>query len=138
MSLSTSISYPKINNVPCVPEQEVSFKTYNRTDGQTYRGRILGCVNYDIAATCGDVLAIHNDMVASVAKQDIAVQTFIIVKTADGAKRPFATIWIDETTFKAISAATDATLVLHSVTLTDLYNALTTLRDLGYDVTQSS
>lgn len=129
-------TYPVINGVTCVPELRVAFKTYNKTDSQTYRGRILGCVNYDIAANYGDVLAIHNDMEASVARKDVAVETFLIVETADGARRPFAVAWIDATSFKATDTASDVTLVIHGVTQADLYKVMTTIRDLGFDVTQ--
>ena len=130
-------TYPVINGVTCVPELRVAFKTYNRTDSQTYRGRILGCVNYDIAVNYGDVLAIHNNMESSVAKKDVVVETFIIVETADGAKRPFAESWINTTTFKATDTASDATLTLHNITQSELYKVITTIRDLGFDVTQN-
>lgn len=128
-------TYPVINGVTCVPELRVAFRTYNKADSQTYRGRILGCVNYDIAANYGDVLAIHNDMEASVARKDVAVETFLIVETADGARRPFAVSWINATSFKATDTASDATLVLHNITESDLYKVMTTIRDLGFDVT---
>lgn len=131
-------SYPVINGVACVPELQVAFKTYNRTDNQTYRGRILGCVTYDIAANFGDVLAIHNNMAASVARKDVAVETFLLVLTVDGAKRPFAVSWINETSFQATDAASDATLVLHNISTSDLYKVITTIRDLGFVVTQKS
>lgn len=131
-------TYPIINQVACVPERKVSFKTYNQLDSQTYYGTITGCVNYTIAAKFGDVDAIHGNMTPSVAKQNITSQTFLIVQTSDGASRPFATIWIDEGTFKQTDVKYDAEIVIHNITETELYKVLTAIRDMGYDVTQKT
>lgn len=132
----SSVSYPVINDVSCVPELEVSFKTYNRLDNQTYRGRIVGSVNFEVARNFDDVISTHADMSAEVAKKELAVETFLLVKTADGATRPFAIAWIDNSTFRAIDAMTDSTIVIHGVTSSELYEIIRIIRNLGHDVTQ--
>lgn len=129
-------SYPIINDVACVPEIQVSFKTYNQTDQQTYYGTVDGCVNYAVAAAFGDIDAIHGNMSAAVAKQNITSQTFILITTNDGVKRPFATIWINPSTFKQTDNATDANLIVHNITATDLATLITTIRDMGFDISQ--
>lgn len=133
-----SASYPVINKVSCAPEVSVRFRTFNTTDSQTYRGRILGCVNFDVACSFDNVVAIHNNMKPSIAKREPAQETYLLIETADKAKRPFAVCWIDEETFEQTDAAADATVVLHNVTQSELFKILTTIRDLGFDVTQKT
>lgn len=131
------ISYPIINSVTCVPELQVKFKTYSKVDQQTYRGRILGCVNFTAARGFGDIISMHNDMKASVAKQEVVVDTFLLIETTDGAIRPFAVSWINADTFEQTDASKDVNLVLHNVTQSQLAIILTLIRDRGFDVTEA-
>ena len=112
MSSSTNIV---INGITCIKELEVSFKTYNRTDSQTYYGTIMGTVNFDVAANFDDVISIHKNMIASVAKTEVTSQDFLLVKTRDGATRPFAVGWIDAETFERVDAKSDAVIIIHRI-----------------------
>ena len=135
MSSSTNIV---INGVTCVKELEVSFKTYNRTDSQTYYGTIMGTVNFDVAANFDDVISIHKNMVASVAKTEVTTQDFLLVKTRDGATRPFAVGWIDAETFERVDAKSDAVIIIHRISDDKLVEIMTTIRSLGYEVEKRS
>lgn len=130
-------SYPIINNIPCKPEIQVSFKTYNRTDSQTYYGTIVGSVNYLTASRFGDIDAIHGNMKPSVAKLNITSLAYLLVKTTDGAIRPFAVDWIDPDTFKQTDNAADVHLVVHNISTTDAAMLITTIRDMGFDVSEA-
>ena len=123
-----------INGVDCEPETQVCFKTYNKTDSQTFYGRIIGTINFDVAIDYEDVVAVHKNMKASVASKEIAAETFLLIKTKDGAKRPFAISWIDAETFENLDTQSDANLTIYRISKDKLYQVLTTIRDLGYDV----
>lgn len=135
MSSSTNIV---INGITCIKELEVSFKTKNRTDSQTYYGTIMGTVNFDVAANFDDVIAIHKNMVASVAKTEVTTQDFLLVKTRDGATRPFAVRWIDAETFERVDAKSDAVIIIHRISEDKLIEIMTTIRSLGYEVEKRS
>ena len=135
MSSSTNIT---INGIVCIKELEVSFKTKNRTDSQTYYGTVMGVVNFDVAANFDDVIAIHKNMVASVAKTEVTTQDFLLVKTRDGATRPFAVGWIDAETFERVDAKSDAVIVIHRIADDKLVEIMTTIRSLGYEVEKRS
>jgi len=135
MSSSTNIV---INGITCIKELEVSFKTKNRTDSQTYYGTIMGTVNFDVAANFDDVIAIHKNMVASVAKTEVTTQDFLLVKTRDGATRPFAVSWIDAETFERVDAKSDAVIIIHRISEDKLIEIMTTIRSLGYEVEKRS
>lgn len=131
MSSSTNIV---INGIVCVKELEVSFKTKNRTDNQTYYGTIVGTVNFDVAANFDDVIAIHKNMVAAVAKTEVTAQDFLLIKTRDGATRPFAISWINAETFERVDAQSDAVIVIRRITEEKLIEIMTEIRGLGYEV----
>lgn len=131
MSSSTNIV---INGIVCVKELEVSFKTKNRTDNQTYYGTIVGTVNFDVAANFDDVIAIHKNMVADVAKTEVTAQDFLLIKTRDGATRPFAISWINAETFERVDAQSDAVIVIRRITEEKLIEIMTEIRGLGYEV----
>lgn len=131
MSSSTNIA---INGIVCVKELEVSFKTKNRTDNQTYYGTIVGTVNFDVAANFDDVIAIHKNMVAAVAKTEVTAQDFLLIKTRDGATRPFAISWINAETFERVDAQSDAVIVIRRITEEKLIEIMTEIRGLGYEV----
>ena len=135
MSSSTNIV---INGITCIKELEVSFKTYNRTDSQTYYGTIMGPVNFDVAANFDDVISIHKNMIASVAKTEVTSQDFLLVKTRDGATRPFAVGWIDAETFERVDAKSDAVIIIHRIADDKLVEIMTTIRSLGYEVEKRS
>ena len=135
MSASTNVV---INGITCIKELEVSFKTKNRTDLQTYYGTIMGTVNFDVAANFDDVIAIHKNMVASVAKTEVTAQDFLLIKTRDGATRPFAVNWIDAETFERVDAKSDAVIIIHRITDEKLIEIMTTIRSLGYEVEKRS
>lgn len=135
MSSSTNIV---INGITCIKELEVSFKTYNRTDSQTYYGTIMGTVNFDVAANFDDVISIHKNMIASVAKTEVTSQDFLLVKTRDGATRPFAVGWIDAETFERVDAKSDAVIIIHRIADDKLVEIMTTIRSLGYEVEKRS
>ena len=135
MSSSTNIV---INGITCIKELEVSFKSKNRTDSQTYYGTIMGTVNFDVAANFDDVIAIHKNMVASVAKTEVTTQDFLLVKTRDGATRPFAVSWIDAETFERVDAKSDAVIIIHRISEDKLIEIMTTIRSLGYEVEKRS
>ena len=135
MSSSTNVT---INGIVCVKELEVSFKTKSRVDSQTYYGTIVGTVNFDVAANFDDVIAIHKNMVASVAKSEVTTQEFLLVKTRDGATRPFAVSWIDAETFERVDAQSDAVIVIHRITEEKLIEIMTEIRGLGYEVEKRS
>ena len=127
-----------INGIVCIKELEVSFKTKNRTDNQTYYGTIVGTVNFDVAANFDDVIAIHKNMIASVAKTEVTTQDFLLVKTRDGATRPFAVSWIDAETFERVDAKSDAVIIIHRISEDKLIEIMTTIRSLGYEVEKRS
>ncbi len=131
MNLSTNIV---INGITCIKELEVSFKTRNRTDNQTYYGTIMGTVNFDVAFNFGDVISIHKNMIASVAKTEVTTQDFLLVKTKDSATRPLAVSWIDAETFEKVDDKADAVIIIHRITEPKLIEILTTIRSLGYEV----
>lgn len=131
MSSSTNIV---INGIVCVKELEVSFKTKNRTDNQTYYGTIVGTVNFDVAANFDDVIAIHKNMVTDVAKTEVTAQDFLLIKTRDGATRPFAISWINAETFERVDAQSDAVIVIRRITEEKLIEIMTEIRGLGYEV----
>jgi len=135
MSSSTNVT---INGIVCVKELEVSFKTKSRVDSQTYYGTIVGTVNFDVAANFDDIIAIHKNMVASVAKSEVTTQEFLLVKTRDGATRPFAVNWIDAETFERVDAQSDAVIVIHRITEEKLIEIMTEIRGLGYEVEKRS
>ena len=135
MSSSTNVV---INGIVCIKELEVSFKTKNRTDNQTYYGTIVGIVNFDVAANFDDVIAIHKNMIASVAKTEVTTQDFLLVKTRDGATRPFAVGWIDAETFERVDAKSDAVIIIHRISEDKLIEIMTTIRSLGYEVEKRS
>ena len=135
MSSSTNVV---INGIVCIKELEVSFKTKNRTDNQTYYGTIVGTVNFDVAANFDDVIAIHKNMIASVAKTEVTTQDFLLVKTRDGATRPFAVGWIDAETFERVDAKSDAVIIIHRISEDKLIEIMTTIRSLGYEVEKRS
>lgn len=125
---------PKINNVELVSGIEIRFKTHNRVDGQTYTGKVLGLVTYDIAATYADVDAIHANQEGNVAKKQITAQTFLLVRTADDAIRPFALCWIvDDTSFMRTDISTDATIKIFNISTEQLYQLLTYIRKTGFE-----
>lgn len=131
-------SYPVINNIPCSPESEVSFRTFNRLDSQTYRGVIVGVVNFDTARLFGsDVVATHENMETDIAKQDIASQTFVLVRTTDKVTRPFAVCWINSNTFRRTDTLSDVSFTIHNINPTEAFRIANYIRDLGYDVTQN-
>ena len=135
MSSSTNVV---INGIVCIKELEVSFKTKNRTDNQTYYGTIVGIVNFDVAANFDDVIAIHKNMIASVAKTEVTTQDFLLVKTRDGATRPFAVGWIDAETFERVDAKSDVVIIIHRISEDKLIEIMTTIRSLGYEVEKRS
>ena len=135
MSSSTNVV---INGIVCIKELEVSFKTKNRTDNQTYYGTIVGTVNFDVAANFDDVISIHKNMIASVAKTEVTTQDFLLVKTRDGATRPFAVGWIDAETFERVDAKSDAVIIIHRISEDKLIEIMTTIRSLGYEVEKKS
>lgn len=135
MGSSTNVT---INGVVCVKELEVSFKTKSRTDSQTYYGTVMGTVNFDVASNFDDVIAIHKNMVASVAKTEVTTQDFLLIKTRDGATRPFSVNWIDAETFERIDAQSDAVIVIHRITEEKLIEIMTSIRSLGYEVEKKS
>lgn len=124
----------KINGIEIVQGIEVRFKTYNKKDSQFYSGRVLGTVSYDIAAGYSDVDATHANMTANVAKKEVTAETFVLIKTGDGAIRPFAVSWIvDDTTFVRTDISTDVDITLFNVSTEQLYQILTYIRNAGFD-----
>ena len=131
-------AYPIINNVSCSPEVEVRFQTFNRKDSQTYRGKIVGSVNFDVAMQMGtDLIAVHENMETDIAKMDLPSQTFILVQTKDMVVRPFAVCWINSNTFINPDNTEDTTIVIHDITKADAFKVMTYIRDLGYDVSEN-
>lgn len=122
-----------INNVNIVNGMEVKFSTYNRRDSQTYRGTIVGVVGFDVARVHDDIIATHNNMDTSVAQQQIISQEFILLKTNDGAIRPFATIWIVATSFERTDNAADCKMIVYGVTEYEVAKIMTFIRDLGFE-----
>ena len=124
-----------LNNIPLVLNIEVSFNLQSTTDKQTWRGQLVAVGGYDIANTYGDVLAIHNNMIPAVAKKEPVTLTYIVIRTADGALRPFATDWIEETSFTRTDNVEDIQIIIHNVNGSAAANVLGVIRDLGYEVT---
>ena len=124
----------KINGIDIVQGIEVRFKTYNKKDSQLYAGQVLGVVSYAVAAGYSDVDATHANMAPNVAKKELTAETFILVKTGDGATRPFAVSWIvDDSTFVRTDVATDANITIFNISTEQLYQILTYIRDAGFD-----
>jgi len=123
----------KINGVEIVSGIEIRFKTHNKVDGQTYTGKVMGVVNYDVAASYSDIDATHANQSYSVARKEITAENFILVRTADNAIRPFAVCWIvDDTSFMRTDVAQDATIRIFNVSTEKLYQILTYIRDAGF------
>lgn len=125
-----------LNNVQLTINAAVSFKLDSMTDKQTWRGRIIGVVGYDVANQYEEIYAAHNNMVPAVAKLEASSLTYILVKCADGVIRPFATDWIIEKTFQRTDNVADASIVIHNVSDSELVNIITYIRSLGFDVTK--
>ena len=125
----------QLNNVPLVLNIEVSFNLMSTTDKQTWRGQLVAIGGYDVANTYGDVLAIHNNMIASVAKKEPVSLTYIMIRTADGAIRPFATDWIEEETFTRTDNVEDMQIIVHNISGAAGAKVVGVIRDLGYEVT---
>ena len=122
-----------INGLNIVNGMEVKFSTYNKTDVQTYRGSVVGLVGFDVARVHDDIIAIHNNMDAEIAKLQVVSQEFILLKTADGAIRPFATCWIKAATFERTDNTADCKLVVYGVTEYEAAKIMTYIRDLGFE-----
>lgn len=122
-----------INSINVVNGMEVKFNTANRTDKQTYRGKIVGIVGFDVACIHEDVISVHNNMVPYVASEQIVSQQFILLKTADGAIRPFATIWINGSSFDRTDTSTDYRMVVYGVSELEIAKIMTLIRDLGFE-----
>lgn len=125
-----------INNIQLSINTQVKFKLHSMTDKQTWRGKIIGICGYDVANQYEEVLAAHNNMEASVAKLEPTSMTFILIKSADGQTRPFATDWIIESTFERTDNVTDAKVTIHNVSDSELVKILSYIRDLGFEVTK--
>lgn len=126
-----------INGVDIVQGIEIRFKTHNKTDSQTYSGKVMGIVNYDVAASYADVDATHANQTYAVARKEITSEDFILVRTLDNAIRPFAVSWIvDDTTFIRTDIAQDVTITIFNVSNEKLYQILTYIRDAGFEVEQ--
>lgn len=126
-----------INGVDIVQGIEIRFKTHNKTDAQTYAGKVMGIVNYDVAASYSDIDATHANQEYAVAKKEITAEDFILVRTADNAVRPFAVSWIvDDTTFVRTDIAQDATITIFNVSNEKLYQILTYIRSAGFECEQ--
>jgi len=130
-------TYPIINYVSCAPNIQVKFQTYSRRDSQTWRGTICGTATFDIARNFGDVVSIHEDMEAAIARKEITAETFLLIKTADKAVRPFAVSWINAHTFEQTDNSSDVTIVVHNVSTVLAYRIMNYIRDLGYSCTQT-
>ncbi len=122
-----------INNLNVVNGMEVKFSTYNRTDTQIYRGAVVGIVGFDVARVHDDIIAIHNNMESTIAAESIVSQQFILLKTADGAIRPFASIWIKGDTFDRTDNAADCKLVVYGISGYEAAKIITLIRDLGFE-----
>jgi len=126
-----------INGVDIVQGIEIRFKTHNKTDAQTYSGKVMGIVNYDVAASYSDIDATHANQDYAVAKKEITAEDFILVRTADNAVRPFAVSWIvDDTSFVRTDIAQDATITIFNVSNEKLYQILTYIRSVGFECEQ--
>ena len=127
----------KINGVEIVSGIEIRFKTHSKVDSQYYSGKVVGVVNYDVAASYADVDATHANQAWVVARKELTAENFILVKTADNAIRPFAVSWIvDDTTFMRTDIAQDATITIFNVSTEKLYQILTYIRDAGFQCEQ--
>lgn len=126
-----------INGVEIVKGIEIRFKTHNKSDSQYYAGKVMGVVDYDVAAMHADIDAIHANQKYEVAKKEITAENFILVRTADNAIRPFAVSWIvDDTTFMRTDIAQDVTITIFNVSNEKLYQILTYIRDAGFECEQ--
>lgn len=135
--MATSNAVISINGVEIVKGIEVRFKTHNKKDSQTYSGKVVGVVDYDVAHNYADIDATHANMAYAVAKKEITSEDFILIKTADNAVRPFAVSWIvDDTTFMRTDTAQDATITIFNVSTEKLYQILTYIRDAGFQCEQ--
>ena len=135
--MATSNAVISINGVEIVKGIEIRFKTHNKKDSQFYTGKVMGIVNYDVAASYSDVDATHANMAYVVAKKEVTAEDFILVRTADKAIRPFAVSWIvDDTTFMRTDTAQDVTITIFNVSTEKLLQILTYIRDAGFQCEQ--
>lgn len=123
----------QVNGINIVNGMEVKFSTHNTKDTQTYRGTVVGVVGFDVARVHDDIIAIHNNMTSTVAQSQIIAQEFILLKTSDGAIRPFALIWINASTFERIDNAADCKMIIYGVTEYEVAKIMTFIRDLGFE-----
>lgn len=134
MATNSSI---KINGVEIVQGIEIRFKTHNKSDSQTYTGKVMGVVNYDVASSYSDIDATHANQEYEIAKKEITAENFILVRTLDNAIRPFAVSWIvNDTSFMRTDIAQDATITIFNVSTEKLYQIMTYIRDAGFEVEQ--
>ena len=124
-----------INGVELALNIEVSFKLRSTNDRQTWRGQIIGTVGFNVANVYNDILAVHSTMEREVSVKEPVSLTYFLLKCADGAIRPFAVDWVDEGTFGRTDNYTDLSLIVHNVNGVDTANILSTIRDLGFEVT---
>lgn len=126
-----------INGVEIVQGIEIRFKTHNKTDAQTYAGKVMGIVNYDVALNYSDVDATHANQEYAVAKKEVTAEDFILIRTADNAIRPFAVSWIvDDTSFVRTDIAQDVTITIFNVSTEKLYQILSYIREAGFECEQ--
>ena len=123
----------KIHGIEVANNIEVKFKTHSRIDAQTYYGTVLGTVNFQVALGYADVISEHENMSVDVAKLEPSALTYVLVKTTDGALRPFAVDWIDAETFERTDTASDATIVIYSISNEKLAQIMTYIREAGFD-----
>ena len=137
MIIMTTDTTLRINGVEIVSGIEIRFKTHSKVDSQTYTGKVMGIVNYDVAASYSDVDATHANQSYAVSRKEITAEDFILVKTADNAIRPFAVCWIvNDTSFIRTDTAQDATITIFNISNEQLYQLLTYIRDHGFQCEQ--
>lgn len=114
---------------------EVNFRLNSLTDAQTYRGTIIGIGGFDIASVYNDVVVVHNNMESSIARQEPASLTYLIIKCTDGVVRPFATTWINEESFDTVDQVSDMQIICHNLSEIQRAKILTYIRDYYGPVT---
>lgn len=122
-----------INNLTVGTGMGVTFYINSKVDKQKYRGTVVGVVGFDAARIHEDIVANHNNMESSIAAKQIVAQQFILLKTSDGAIRPFASIWIKESSFEQTDNTADAKIIVYGVTSLELAQILNFIRDLGHE-----
>lgn len=112
----------------------IKFSTISPRDATIYTGTVDLLGNYATAKMFGDVDAAHLDMVAvAPTLPDPVNSNYFVVTCHDGKRRPFAYGWIANGSVELIEAGATHRIRLYNASDAKLAEAISTLRQNGFD-----